>query len=399
MKITLPSLSWVRWPWSERSKSRWNGMHMVENLDVFLDKPLGGIHVFGGKDFEPGPSLGSSSTRHPHPVEPIVDRRVGDLESSPPAPSSVQGRSTPRNGATSDDSSLRELESASLWRVQAVHPDRRSDERALHPIASLPTHPCRKRSLSAPRTLSSLEVSSEVLRKSTSTSQLSSTRTRSTHLSPYRDTLEGDPRIFSTATITITSSDNTHIGSGRKGNDRGKLTWPQELYMMCAKMIGVSMLAMPKTFAELGVLGAVVFVVVGAVLSFIGARAIWEFKMAHPHVRNMAELLETLFSPWGQSMSRFGYWLGLILTTVFNLVSARFVLTNRSLAWILTFPRALWYNLCSTCRWWHTLLTMVRLYTSRSRQLLLRRPLTGRTPSAIGPPPPSRVSLWPSFAS
>lgn len=106
-------------------------------------------------------------------------------------------------------------------------------------------------------------------------------------------------------------NDKTSIGKddpfGDETNAEVKyrtLAWWQAGIIMVAETISVGILSLPSVLATVGLVGGVITLVgLGIVATYTGY-VLGQFKLAYPHVHNMADAGEVLFEPIG--MKAFG---------------------------------------------------------------------------------------------
>lgn len=89
-----------------------------------------------------------------------------------------------------------------------------------------------------------------------------------------------------------------------KGTKYRTLNWWQATVIMIAETISLGILSLPSVLATVGFLPGIILIIGLGVIATYTGYVIGQFKLAYPHVHNMADVGEILFKPLG--MPRFG---------------------------------------------------------------------------------------------
>lgn len=314
-------------------------------INSALDKPIFGVYVFGGRNFEPGPSLQSAED-----ITQIMDVHANyepdDLESgTPTSPSEPEPLSiwaddnvAPERDMAEDEQQSTDLDRAYIQQILPLYSSSPTPHRQLGELVVF-IEERRGNTLTGKLFILSRNLESRVLwnlpdidrfpntnglLQNMSTVASPPSMIRSSSSTPIASTRATYNASYSSSAATMESAiqDKSVTAQPTSPEDASTaLAWSKMLHMMNGKMLGVSILAMPKAFEVLGLGVASVVVCVMAVIAYIGARAIWSFVVANLKCRNMPEVTQTLLSPFGRLAGRIGFCSGLILTTIFNFVS------------------------------------------------------------------------------
>ncbi|KAK5125164.1 hypothetical protein LTR85_000840 [Meristemomyces frigidus] len=78
------------------------------------------------------------------------------------------------------------------------------------------------------------------------------------------------------------------------------MAWWQAATIMIAETISIGILSLPSVLASIGIVpGIILIVFLGLIATYTG-HTIWQFKMAYPHVHNLADVGEVLLGPFGR---------------------------------------------------------------------------------------------------
>ncbi|KAF2084045.1 amino acid transporter [Saccharata proteae CBS 121410] len=77
------------------------------------------------------------------------------------------------------------------------------------------------------------------------------------------------------------------------------MAWWHAALIMIAETISLGILSLPSVLAAIGIVPGVILIAGLGILATYTGYTIHQFKMAYPHVHNMADVGEILFAPWG----------------------------------------------------------------------------------------------------
>ena len=77
------------------------------------------------------------------------------------------------------------------------------------------------------------------------------------------------------------------------------MTWWQAAVTMIAETISLGILSLPSVLASIGLVGGLILVIGLGIIATYTGYVIGQFKLAYPHVHNMADAGEVLFGPVG----------------------------------------------------------------------------------------------------
>ena len=81
------------------------------------------------------------------------------------------------------------------------------------------------------------------------------------------------------------------------------MAWWQAGIIMIAETIALGILSLPSVLATIGLPAGVVLIVTLGIIATYTGYVLGQFKLAYPHVHNMADAGEVLFAPWGRVAS------------------------------------------------------------------------------------------------
>ncbi|KAK6397381.1 hypothetical protein LTR65_006356 [Meristemomyces frigidus] len=78
------------------------------------------------------------------------------------------------------------------------------------------------------------------------------------------------------------------------------MAWWQAAMIMLAETISLGILSLPSVLASIGLVASIILIAgLGLTATYTGY-TIWQFKMAYPHVHNLADVGEVLLGPFGR---------------------------------------------------------------------------------------------------
>ena len=77
------------------------------------------------------------------------------------------------------------------------------------------------------------------------------------------------------------------------------MTWWQAAITMIAETISLGILSLPSVLAAIGIVGGLILLISLGIIATYTGYVIGQFKMAYPHIHNMADAGEVLFAPLG----------------------------------------------------------------------------------------------------
>lgn len=84
------------------------------------------------------------------------------------------------------------------------------------------------------------------------------------------------------------------------------MAWWQAAITMIAETISLGILSLPSVLGTIGIVGGLILIIgLGLIATYTGY-VIGQFKMAYPHIHNMADVGEVLFGPFGPRVASIG---------------------------------------------------------------------------------------------
>ena len=84
------------------------------------------------------------------------------------------------------------------------------------------------------------------------------------------------------------------------------MEWWQAAVTMIAETISLGILSLPSVLAAIGLVGGLILIIGLGIIATYTGYVIGQFKLAYPHIHNMADAGEVLFTPLGSRAASIG---------------------------------------------------------------------------------------------
>ena len=121
------------------------------------------------------------------------------------------------------------------------------------------------------------------------------------------------------------------------------MSWWQAAVTMIAETISLGILSLPSVLAAIGLVGGLILVLGLGIIATYTGYVIGQFKLAYPHVHNMADAGEVLFTPVGPRAAAIGREFFGAAQIIFLIM----IMGSHILTWIIAFNTITGHVTCS----------------------------------------------------
>ncbi|KAK0650126.1 N amino acid transport system protein [Lasiodiplodia hormozganensis] len=181
---------------------------------------------------------------------------------------------------------------------------------------------------------------------------------------PASPTYDGETRKRRRSSVSVMAGRSDPFGDETEAEIKYRtMSWWHASMIMIAETISLGILSLPSVLAAIGIVPGVILIAGLGILATYTGYTIHQFKMAYPHVHNMADVGEVLFSSWGPTAAAIGretlgacqtifliFTMGshvLTFTIAMNAITSHATCTlvwgviGLAVLWVLTLPRTL----------------------------------------------------------